>query len=151
MGLKCQNLKFQDRHHGLFVGFAPMRDPLIAVAVIAEHGCHGGETAAPVARAVVKTYLEKYYPELYGEKAIIARLKANGQPLSFPQPSAELKAAIKASDDDEDEVGNADNPAVVPETTVPPPAPPLALPAGSTMPAVPSREAQGELTGESEE
>ncbi len=43
--------------HGLFISFAPYGDPKIAVAVVAEHGRHGGSGAAPVARAVMDTYL----------------------------------------------------------------------------------------------
>ncbi len=66
---KCENMKFRQRHHGVFAGFAPMDDPKIAVAVIAEHACHGSSGAAPIARAVIKTYLEKYFPEKYGRSA----------------------------------------------------------------------------------
>jgi penicillin-binding protein 2 len=73
---KCENMKFEDRHNGFFVGFAPLKDPVIAVAVIGEHVCHGG-AMAPVARAVIKTYLEKYFPDLYGPKAIAARLEGD--------------------------------------------------------------------------
>lgn len=91
---KCETWKFQERHHGIFVGFAPVKNPVIAVAVIAEHACHGGSGAAPIARAVVKTYLEKYFPEMYSEQAIAARFKALGLPL----PTAGGKPA--ASDED---------------------------------------------------
>jgi penicillin-binding protein 2 len=68
-------MPFKDRHHGVFAGFAPAKNPVIAVAVIAEHGCSGSRGAAPIARAVVKKYLEKYFPDIYGERAIAARLK----------------------------------------------------------------------------
>lgn len=47
--------KLQD--HALFVAFAPADDPKIAIAVIVEHGGHGGSTAAPVARQVLDYYL----------------------------------------------------------------------------------------------
>ncbi len=43
--------------HALFVAFAPVEDPRIAVAVIVENGGHGGSVAAPVARAVLDAYL----------------------------------------------------------------------------------------------
>lgn len=45
------------RDHALFIAFAPMEDPRIAVAVVVEHGGHGGSIAAPVARAVMDQYL----------------------------------------------------------------------------------------------
>lgn len=41
------------RDHALFVAFAPAEEPSIAVAVIAEHGAHGGSVAGPVARQVI--------------------------------------------------------------------------------------------------
>ncbi|MBV5275916.1 MAG: penicillin-binding protein 2 [Lamprocystis purpurea] len=45
------------RDHALFIAFAPVDDPRIAVAVIVENGGHGGSTAAPVARLVMDAYL----------------------------------------------------------------------------------------------
>ncbi|NEX17428.1 MAG: penicillin-binding protein 2 [Halochromatium sp.] len=45
------------RDHALFVGFAPIEAPRIAVAVIVENGGHGGATAAPIARAVMDSWL----------------------------------------------------------------------------------------------
>jgi penicillin-binding protein 2 len=35
--------------HAWFIGYAPAKDPKIAVAVLVEHGGHGGAAAAPVA------------------------------------------------------------------------------------------------------
>ena len=45
------------RDHALFVGFAPVDDPQIAVAVIVENGGSGSGTAAPVARAMFDAWL----------------------------------------------------------------------------------------------
>lgn len=45
------------RDHALFIAFAPVEDPKIAVAVLVEHGGHGGSAAAPVARRVMDRYL----------------------------------------------------------------------------------------------
>lgn len=61
---KCEEHEYRHRNHGLFVGFAPRVEPRIAVSVIVEHGCHGSTAAAPVARAVITTYMKKYFPEL---------------------------------------------------------------------------------------
>ena len=41
------------RDHALFVSFAPVGDPKVAVAVIVENGGHGSSAAAPVARKVM--------------------------------------------------------------------------------------------------
>jgi penicillin-binding protein 2 len=49
--------EFED--HAWFVGFAPFDDPQIAVGVFVENGGHGGEAAAPVARAVMQVYFDK--------------------------------------------------------------------------------------------
>lgn len=46
------------RHHGLFIAFAPLEAPTIAVAVIVENG--GGSSAAyPIARTVIDAWLAK--------------------------------------------------------------------------------------------
>jgi penicillin-binding protein 2 len=45
------------RDHALFIAFAPVDAPRIAVAVIVENGGHGGSTAAPIARKVMDYYL----------------------------------------------------------------------------------------------
>jgi penicillin-binding protein 2 len=50
------------RDHALFVAFAPVEDPRIAVAVIVENGGHGGSVAAPVARQVMDAYLLRDMP-----------------------------------------------------------------------------------------
>jgi penicillin-binding protein 2 len=42
--------------HSLFVGFAPAQDPRVSILVLVEHGQHGGETAAPIARQVLEFY-----------------------------------------------------------------------------------------------
>lgn len=46
------------RDHALFVAFAPVNDPTIAVAVIVENGGHGGSVAAPIAGAVIDRHLQ---------------------------------------------------------------------------------------------
>ena len=47
------------RDHGLFIAFGPVEDPRLAVAVVAENGEHGS-AMAPVAKAVLSRYLQKY-------------------------------------------------------------------------------------------
>jgi len=45
--------------HAWFVAYAPADDPQVAVAVLVEHGGHGGEDAAPLARRVIKAHLSE--------------------------------------------------------------------------------------------
>jgi penicillin-binding protein 2 len=46
------------RDHALFIAFAPLEDPQIAIAVIVENGESGSSTAAPIARTVMESYLQ---------------------------------------------------------------------------------------------
>ncbi len=50
------------RAHAWFVAYAPSDAPIIAVAVLVEHGEHGSSAAAPVARELIKTYLRSARP-----------------------------------------------------------------------------------------
>lgn len=43
--------------HAWFVCYAPSENPVIAISVIIEHGEHGSTAAAPVAGALIQTYL----------------------------------------------------------------------------------------------
>jgi len=62
------------RDHALFVGFAPVDNPQIAVAVIVENGGSGSGTAAPVARALFDAWLLDYAAD--GDSVIAARAGA---------------------------------------------------------------------------
>jgi penicillin-binding protein 2 len=48
--------KFRD--HAWFVAFAPVSEPKIAVAVLAEHMGHGGSAAAPLAKELIEAYMK---------------------------------------------------------------------------------------------
>ncbi len=48
-------LKFRD--HAWFVAVSPVEDPKIAIAVLVEHGGHGGSAAAPIAAEIIGAYL----------------------------------------------------------------------------------------------
>jgi len=61
MRMKCESMPNKDRHHGWFVGYAPRENPEIAVAVVAEHSCHG-TAAAPIVRDVIEAYFDKKNP-----------------------------------------------------------------------------------------
>jgi penicillin-binding protein 2 len=47
----------RNRDHALFIAFAPVEHPRIAIAVVVENGGHGGSVAAPIARKVLDRYL----------------------------------------------------------------------------------------------
>ena len=53
----AEQIAKRQRDHALFIGFAPLDEPKIAVAVIVENGESGSSAAAPVARKVFDAYL----------------------------------------------------------------------------------------------
>jgi penicillin-binding protein 2 len=50
-------LEERQRDHALFISFAPLDDPRIAVALIVENGESGSGVAAPIAKAIMDAYL----------------------------------------------------------------------------------------------
>ncbi|MGH7833026.1 MAG: penicillin-binding transpeptidase domain-containing protein, partial [Candidatus Binatia bacterium] len=55
--IKSEHLPYFSRDHAWFVAFAPFEKPEIAIAVLMEHGGHGGSAAAPLAKLVVEKYM----------------------------------------------------------------------------------------------
>ncbi|RYF05415.1 MAG: hypothetical protein EOO77_28410 [Oxalobacteraceae bacterium] len=55
-----QNAKLGHRYdHSIFVGFAPMNDPKIAIAVFVENSGWGSDVAAPIAGLIAERYIHK--------------------------------------------------------------------------------------------
>ena len=46
------------KDHSVFIGFAPMDEPKIAISVYIEHGGFGADVAAPIAGLVMEKYLK---------------------------------------------------------------------------------------------
>ena len=63
--IQKKNISGRLRDHALFIAFAPVEDPKIAISVVVENGGNGSTTAAPVAKAVMDYYL-------LGEKQVLA-------------------------------------------------------------------------------
>ncbi|RJP80316.1 MAG: penicillin-binding protein 2 [Candidatus Zixiibacteriota bacterium] len=83
--------------HSLFIGFAPVEDPIIAVACVVENGGFGSMVAAPIAMTVIKRYLEvelrpdslSQMPDSLYQKLVAARLApASKAPAVKPPKSA---------------------------------------------------------------
>jgi penicillin-binding protein 2 len=55
----AEELEEWHRDHGLFIAFAPYEHPEIAVAVVVENGGGGSKVAAPIARQVIESYLQR--------------------------------------------------------------------------------------------
>jgi penicillin-binding protein 2 len=113
--------EFQD--HALFVAYAPAVAPEIAVAVVVEHGGHGGSAAAPVAKAMFEAY--------FGIKREIPVVQvAEETTASAAAPEAGTDAGVAANAVPSAEV-ESDRTPLPAEVTVPdavPPAEPVELP-----------------------
>ena len=96
------------KDHALFIAFAPVEDPKIAMAVVVEHGGHGGSTAAPIARKVMDAYL---LPILAKEKAQQEKLKAEQEKL-LQQQADQAAAATTSNSTANTDTDTATKPAI---------------------------------------
>jgi penicillin-binding protein 2 len=62
--IRNADLPWNRRDHALFVGYAPVREPRYAIAVVVEHGGGGSSAAAPIARDVMLRALYGAEPPL---------------------------------------------------------------------------------------
>jgi penicillin-binding protein 2 len=92
---QAQNTKYNaraleehQRDHALFMAFAPVNDPKIAVAVIVENAGWGAGAAAPIARRVFDYWLANQYPS-EADMAAIKIGKATA-PIGKPRVAAEV-------------------------------------------------------------
>lgn len=60
--LDVNQLPFDQRHNALFIAFAPVEAPRVAVMVVLEHGGSGSSVAAPVALRIIDAWLRKNPP-----------------------------------------------------------------------------------------
>ncbi|MCX5857312.1 MAG: penicillin-binding protein 2 [Deltaproteobacteria bacterium] len=56
---KSKYIPSRFRDHALFTCFAPVHNPEIAIAVVAENAGHGGSAAAPIARKILDAYFDR--------------------------------------------------------------------------------------------
>ena len=52
-----ESLRERWRDHALFIAFAPVEKPEIAIAVVIENGESAGRTAGPIAQSIINEYL----------------------------------------------------------------------------------------------
>ena len=85
-------IPYQFRDHAWFVAFAPYEKPEIAVAVLVEHGGHGGSAAAPLAKKLMQAYFT-YYPT----NQLTVRVGPPQTPTGAPAPPS-ISPATPASE-----------------------------------------------------
>lgn len=67
--------------HGLFIAFAPVEQPRVAVAVVVENAGSGSTAAAPLARIVIDTFLgDRPAPETPGKRTLRAGVSGGAAP-----------------------------------------------------------------------
>lgn len=59
LGIKNEDLPWNQRHHALFVGYAPVSAPKYVCAVVVEHGVGGSSAAAPLAKELLALTQER--------------------------------------------------------------------------------------------
>ena len=92
---QAQNTKYNaraleehQRDHALFMAFAPVNDPKIALAVIVENAGWGAGAAAPIARRVFDYWLADQYPSEADMAAV--RIGKAGAPMGKPRVASEV-------------------------------------------------------------
>jgi penicillin-binding protein 2 len=92
---QAQNTKYNaraleehQRDHALFMAFAPVSNPKIALAVIVENAGWGAGAAAPIARRVFDYVLMDQYPSEADMAAI--RIGKAGAPIGKPRVASEV-------------------------------------------------------------
>ena len=61
--VEADEIPLKERDHAWFACYAPAESPEIVVVVLVEHGGHGGETAAPIAREILDEYFRSEQPD----------------------------------------------------------------------------------------
>lgn len=59
---------YKEYNHSVFIGFAPVEDPKIAIAVYVENGGWGAKYAAPIGGYILEKYLNGELSEASKEK-----------------------------------------------------------------------------------
>jgi penicillin-binding protein 2 len=120
-GAKAREVAKNLRDHALYIGFAPVDHPQIAIAVIVEHGTWGASVAAPIVRKMFDYWL------VDRPKALAARELKN------PSPLAEAGAGHPGAG-----LPGAGHPGAEPGVPMPAPADPKPS-GGGPVPTAPAR------------
>ena len=67
----------QGEDHSVFIAFAPMENPKIALAIFVENAGDGGTWAAPIASLIIEKYLLSKISDRDKEKRIIEATLSN--------------------------------------------------------------------------
>ena len=60
LDLKTFEIPYEERDHALYIAFGPYKNPRYALSVLVEHGGNGSTTAAPMAKKLFKTIIDRH-------------------------------------------------------------------------------------------
>ncbi len=60
LDLKTFEIPYEERDHALYVAYGPYKNPRYALSVIVEHGGSGSSTAAPMAKKLFKSIIDRH-------------------------------------------------------------------------------------------
>jgi penicillin-binding protein 2 len=84
----ASKLEEHKRDHSLYIAFAPVHEPTIALAVVVENAGFGAQAAAPIARRVFDYVQLGVYPSL--EDIALTRQGKSSAPVGVPRPIADV-------------------------------------------------------------
>ena len=58
--LKTIDIPYNERDHALYVAFGPYKNPRYALSIVIEHGGSGSRTAAPIAKKLFRTIIDRH-------------------------------------------------------------------------------------------
>ena len=93
-GVTWQQLPWNERHHALFVGYAPVGNPELVVAVVVEHGGDAASVAAPIAGRI----LERAFGPPSGPAAVTASKAAPDEPATRVAAAPPLPRPAEGTD-----------------------------------------------------
>jgi penicillin-binding protein 2 len=115
---KAQSVDERLRDHALFMAYAPVEDPQIAVALIVENGGWGASVAAPIARTVFDYWLD---PARVAERQRQQQDELQAQRSGQAGPDRGTPAAAPdAAPSPDDDAVEAPEPAPLPDEASPP-------------------------------
>ena len=71
-----EKMAWKYRDHAWFVAYGPAESPQLAIAVLIEHGGHGGSAAAPVAKKIFERWLQLQAPRPSDSPERTAKIKS---------------------------------------------------------------------------
>ncbi len=60
LDLKTFEIPYEERDHALYIAFGPYKDPRYALSILVEHGGNGSTTAAPMAKKLFRTIIDRH-------------------------------------------------------------------------------------------